>query len=361
MFTKLTEKLDSFLDMHLPWYDCIVYHKGKCVYRHANGFLDLEKTMPVKGDEHYNIFSCSKVITCIAALMIYEKGLYNLNDKLSDYLPEFKEMYVKQEDGSLKKAENEITIKHLFTMTAGFSYDLCSPSMKLFKEETKELGTTREFCKYLAKEPLLFEPGEKYNYSLCHDVLAAVMEVITGIEFNQFCTENIFKPLGMNNTTYLLPEKDYEKVAPIYCYRANEEKLDIPASKIPAYRLTLNHASGGAGCTSTVEDYIKFLEGVRTYKLIKKETIDLMTTNHLTKKQLSFFPLGESGYGYGLGVRCPLNGSTKTDFGWGGAAGAHLAIDIENEITIFYAQHVTSSLVQAVRAQITPIIQEILK
>ena len=359
MITKLTEKMDSFLDMHTPWYDCVVYHKGKCVYRHHNGYLDLDKTIPASGDELYNIFSCSKLITCVAALMIYEKGLYNLNDKISDYLPEFKEMYVKQDDGSLKKAENEITIKHLFTMTAGFSYALCSPSMKLFKEETNRLGTTREFCKYLAKEPLLFEPGEKYNYSLCHDVLAAVMEVITGIEFNQFCTENIFKPLEMNSTTYLLPEKDYENVAPIYCYRAEENKLDAPVSKMPAYRLTLNHASGGAGCVSTVDDYIKFLEGVRTYKLIGKETVDLMATNHLTQKQLETYTA--EGYGYGLGVRCPLNDNIKTDFGWGGAAGAYLAIDRESQITIYYAQHVTSSPVQPIRSQILPIIQEILK
>ena len=359
MFSKLTEKLNSFLDMKTPWYDCIVYHKGKCVYRHFNGFLDLEKTIPVKGDELYNIFSCSKVITCVAALMIYEKGLYKLDDKLSDYLPEFKEMYVKQQDGTLKKAEKEITIKDLFCMGAGFTYDLCSPSMKLFKEETKGLGTTREFCKYLAKEPLVFEPGAKYNYSLCHDVLAAVMEVITGIEFNEFCTENIFRPLGMNDTTYLLPEKDYEKVAPIYCYSSDEDTLKIPASKMPAYRLTLNHASGGAGCVSTVKDYITFLEGVRTYKLIKKETIDLMSANHLTDEQLKTYIV--PGYGYGLGVRCPLSDGVKTDFGWGGAAGSYLFVDMKNEITCFYAMHVTSSLVQPVRGQITPIIQEILK
>jgi len=358
MFTKLTEKMDSFLDMHTPWYDCIVYHKGECVYRHHNGFLDLEKTIPAKGDELYNIFSCSKVITCTAALMAYEQGLFKLEDKLADYLPEFKDMYVKQEDGSLKKAEKEITIKDLFCMTAGFTYDLCSPSMKKLKEELP-YGTTRDFCKYLAKEPLAFEPGEKYNYSLCHDVLAAVMEVITGIEFNEFCTENIFKPLGMNKTTYLLPEKDYEKISPIYCYKADEDKLVAPASKRPGYRVTWNHASGGAGCVSTVEDYIKFLEGLRTYKLIKKETVDLMSTNHLTENQLKTYTV--EGYGYGLGVRCPLEGSDKTDFGWGGAAGSYLFIDRENEITAFYAQHVTSSPVQAIRGEIRPIIQEILR
>ena len=94
MFTKLTNKLDSFIEMGIPGYDCTVYHKGECVYRHFNGYSDTESKTPMNGNEVYNIYSCSKVITCTAALMLYEKGKFKLEDKLAMYMPEFEEVYV---------------------------------------------------------------------------------------------------------------------------------------------------------------------------------------------------------------------------------------------------------------------------
>ena len=150
MFSKLTQKLDGFIEMGIPGYDCIVYHKGKCVYRHFNGFSDTENKVPMNGKEIYNIYSCSKVITCTAALMLYEKGLFKLNDKLSKYMPEFEDMYVNTING-LKKAEKSITIKDLFCMTAGFSYGLHSPMIQKCKEETNGRCQTRELMKYLPK------------------------------------------------------------------------------------------------------------------------------------------------------------------------------------------------------------------
>lgn len=130
----------------------------------------------MKGNEKYNIYSCSKVITCTAVLQLYEKGLFSLNDKLSDYMPEFYEMTVKTENG-VKKAEKPILIKHLFEMTAGFSYNV-TPQIYKCKEETNGRCQTRELMKYLAKEPLLFEPVDRWEYSICHDALAVLVEVV---------------------------------------------------------------------------------------------------------------------------------------------------------------------------------------
>ncbi len=152
----------------------------------------------------------------------------------------------------------------------------------------------------------MFEPGERWEYSLCHDVLAAL----------EVCPKTILYKLG----------SEYE--------------------------------SGGAGCVSTVDDYIKFLEGLRTGKLLETETIELMTTNYLTEEQRESYWVKE--YGYGLGVRCSMGDDDITDFGWGGAAGSYLFIDPKNEITAFYAQHVLNSPFQDLRAQIRPIIQEVL-
>ena len=129
MFEKLKRFCDSFLEMGVPGFDLVIYKDGECILRHMNGYSDLENKIKIDGKEKYNIYSCSKVITCTAALQLFEKGMFSLEDKLSDYMPEFKNMTVKTDDG-VKKAENSILIKHLFEMTAGFSYDVFSTELK---------------------------------------------------------------------------------------------------------------------------------------------------------------------------------------------------------------------------------------
>ena len=120
---------DSLLELGIPGFDVAVYREGTCIFRHWNGYSDLENKIPMNGKERYNIYSCSKPITCTAALQLWEKGLFSLEDRLSDYLPEFENMTVKTEDG-IQKAENPILIKHLFEMTAGFSYDTMSKGLQ---------------------------------------------------------------------------------------------------------------------------------------------------------------------------------------------------------------------------------------
>ena len=215
MFEKLKKFCDSFLELGVPGFDLAVYKGGECILRYMNGYSDLENKVKMNGNERYNIFSCSKVITCVAALQLWEKGLFSLEDKLSDYLPEFKEMTVKTPDG-IKKAEKPILIKHLFEMTAGFSYDFHSPQLERARVETNGKCPTREVMKYLAKEPLLFEPGDRWEYSLCHDVLAALVEVLTGEKFEVYVKKNIFDVLGMNSSTFLLPDEEVGTVVPLY-------------------------------------------------------------------------------------------------------------------------------------------------
>ncbi len=348
-FTKLTKTLDSFVELGVPANDCIVYYKGKEVYRHKNGYM---------GNELFNIYSCSKPITCAAALQLYEKGLFKLEDKLSDYMPEFKEMVVKEADGTLRPAKTQITIKDLFCMTAGFTYWLRTPHLMRCREETEERCPTRLTMEYLAKEPLLFDPGERWEYSLCHDVLAALVEVLSGMPFAEYVKKNIFEPLGMNRTDFL---PDYSvvspQIAPLCAWDADIKAAKVVPSKVPVYRLGTEYASGGAGCVSTVEDYIKFAEAMRKGDVIlKKETIDLMQTHCLTDEQMR--TCWVDGYGYGLGVRCKKGENGAPDFGWGGAAGAYLAIDRENEFTFFYAQHLLSTPIEIKRNGLTQVIFE---
>lgn len=352
-FTKVREFLDSFLETGLPGFDCIIFHDGECVLRHMGGYSCLETKTPLTGKELYNIYSCSKPITVTAALMLLERGLLRLEDKLSDYIPEYETMYVRSgaanagstdginlsfeqcsNNSSLQKAKNPITIKDLFSMKAGFSYDIDSPSILLAKKETKGLCPTLETVKYLAKEPLRYEPGEGYGYSLAHDVLAAVIEVISKQKFGDFVAENIFKPLEMTSSTFTLPESRLSEVAEQYQYDDETKTFKNVGKEIQYYKFGSEYQSGGAGCVSSVEDYGKFLEALRCGKLISQQTIDLLTTPCTTDEQ---YP--NELYGYGLGVRCPKPQSTATDFGWGGHAGAYLAIDRKNKISFYYSQH----------------------
>ena len=355
MFEKTKALCDSFLEMGVPGFDLIVYQDGREILRHMGGYADLEQKIPVTGKELYNIYSCSKPITVTAAMQLWEKGLFDLNDPLSEFLPEYEQMWVKTEEGLVPAAE-PIHMHHLFEMTAGFSYNLRSPQLLALREQTHGLCPTREVARSLAKEPLLFQPGDRFNYSLCHDVLAAVVEVLAGQSFADYTREHIFEPLGMTRTDFLLPMERIEEVCSHYVFRPEQGKAE-KCSKLPAYRIGTQHASGGAGCVSTVEDYIKFTEALRSgERLLKRDTVRLMTADRLTDHQKR--TMTTTAHGYGLGMRAPMDGYPRRDYGWGGAAGAFLAIDEPNGISLFYAQHLLSSPNQGIRDNIYTMVLE---
>lgn len=346
MFKNLKKWLDLAEKMGIPSLDCAVYQNGKKVFGERRGYRD-EKGTPLTGEELYNIYSCSKPITCTAALQLYEKGGFRLTDELAEYMPEFGDMTV-YKNGAVVKAEKRITIRDLFTMTAGFNYDLNPPELQRAKLETEGKCPTRETMKYLAKKPLIFEPSEGWQYSLCHDVLAALVETVSGERFGQFVKRNIFTPLGMNSTTYLLTEANQDQLAEQYRYYNGEGYKNI-GKTINPYRLGSEYESGGAGCITSVNEYILFLEGLRTGKLLKEETLQKMTADALSEQQRKQYTMCAKGYGYGLGVRCPMGDGLRSDFGWGGAAGAFLAVDAKSGITMYHAQHVFNAPTHNIR------------
>ena len=343
MFEQTKALCQHFLKMGIPGFDLIVYKDGECIFRHMGGYSDPEKKIPMQGKEKYHVYSCSKLITCAAAMQLWEKGMFSLDDNLSDYLPAFKEMTVKTEDG-VRPAKNPIKILHLFQMTAGLNYEMHTPELEAYYSIPGNTCPTVETVNEFAKKPLDFEPGEGWKYSLCHDVLGALVEVISGEKFENYVKAHVFDPLGMENSTFLHPLEDWEGFARQFIYNAEEKKFS------PAYRywchIGKDFAGGGGGCISTVEDYIKFLEAMRIGDVIlKKETIKLMQTNHLTEQQMPMYRLMKKNTkeGYGLGMRTPLGDPNHTDCGWGGAAGAYASVDPVNNVTFFYAQHVLKS------------------
>ena len=341
MFEQTKALCQHFLDMGIPCFDLIVYKDGECVLRHMGGYADPENKIPMRGKEKYHIYSCSKLITCVAAMQLWEKGLFSLEDNLSDYLPAFAEMTVKTEDG-VRKAKNSIKIKDLFQMTSGMTYEMHTPELEAYYDIPGNNCPTVETVNMFARTPLKFEPGEGWNYGLSHDVLGALVEVVSGEKLENYIKAHIFDPLGMAHSTFLHPLEDWEGFAKQYKYNKETGAFE------PAWRywchLKKDYASGGGGCISTVEDYIKFLEALRVGDVIlKKETIALMATDRLTDQQWSMYTHRAYGAGYGLGMRTSRLDPTRTDFGWAGAAGAYASVDPVNNITFYYAQHVLGS------------------
>ena len=341
MFEQTKALCRHFLDLGIPCFDLIVYKDGKCVLRHMGGYADPENNIPMRGNEKYYIYSCSKLITCVAAMQLWEKGLFSLDDDIATYLPAFKEMTVKTKSG-IQKAKKPIKILHLFQMTSGMNYNMHTPELEKYYSIPGNNCPTVQTVNMFARTPLDFEPGEEWKYGVSHDVLGALVEVLSGERFENYVKTHIFDPLGMKNSDFLHPIEDWDGFAKQYQYDSATGKF------LPKWRfwclLGKEFAGGGGGCVSTVEDYIKFLEALRIGDIIlKKETIALMATDHLTEAQRATYTKGTDSIGYGLGMRTPRNDPTHTEFGWGGAAGAYAAVDPVNNVSFYYAQHVLSS------------------
>ena len=312
-----------------------------------------------------NLYSCSKVATVTAALQLYEKGFFLLDDPLYEFIPEFREMSVKTPNG-IEQAKNPITLRHLFTMTSGLNYNCGVPAFEKARTLTDGKMDTLTVIRCLAEEPLDFEPGSRWQYSLSHDVLAAVVEVISGQKFRDYMKESIFEPLDMDAVYHNEPLQN--RMAQLYRYD-NSPVTDAVALQSGAVRQTdgrivltrkSNHLvfgseydSGGAGITTTVSDYAKFCAalanrgmGINGNRILAPGTVALMKDNQLNDTLLKEFNWPQyRGYGYGLGVRTLLSkavsGSTGPlgEFGWAGAAGGAVFIDTDHNLAMFYAHH----------------------
>ncbi|MET3942113.1 CubicO group peptidase (beta-lactamase class C family) [Paenibacillus sp. PvP094] len=358
-FKPLASFIDRITSWRIPWAEVMVIHQNDTVFHYRNGYANLEENTPIADGAIFNLYSMTKIMTCVAALQLVERGHMLLSDPVSDYLPEFAEMNVKKimPNGEirLEKATRAITVRDLFTMTAGFSYDVGAPSIKEAVQSTDGKLPTREFAKALAKEPLLFEPGTHWNYSMCHDVLGALIEVVSGRRFGTYLQEEITGPLGMNDTAFDLNDEQQSRLIPQYAYNDELEKAIRMDGN--GFRVGSELESGGAGLLSTVRDYALFLnaltgrgtspEGVR---ILSQASVELMRTDHLnemTRPDYSWDHMG--GYGFGLGVRTHISKSESGslsphgEFGWSGAAGCMAIIDPDSGLTVMYAQHLLNS------------------
>lgn len=351
-FSPVIEYIERVLraEKGVPGCDLIIRQDHKTLLRYSSGVADYEGKKAVSPEDIYQLYSCSKPMTCACAMQLVEQGIIGLDDPVSKYLPAFKDAFLIK-DGNKVPAQNTITVRHLFTMSAGFDYDRGTKPIRDVIDANPH-ATTFDIVNALVRSPIHFEPGTKFLYSLCHDVLAAVVEVASGMRFSAYMDKNIWQPLGMKSTGFHVTDSVMDKMSALY--ECIGPKKIRPFTDYYDFNLTDQYESGGAGLYSTADDYSLFADamacggiGVTGEQILKPETIDLMRTEQLSGYVMNpeFGCAAGPGYGYGLGVRTLIDKpsgvrSSIGEFGWDGAAGSYVMIDPAYRLSIFFAMHV---------------------
>ena len=341
------------------------------IYAGKYGLNNIDTKIEVLDDSIYRIWSMTKPIVAVAALKLIEEKKINLNDPITEYLPEFNDLQVMvQEDGVVEEIEkiNQFpTIKDLFLHTAGFSYNfLADPvgkqydQLRLFNSDTT---TLEEEIKILAKAPLLFQPQKSWRYSVSMDVLARIIEIVRGDSLQNILHKEIFNPLDMHDTAFTVPLENQHKVMASYEYdpiKNNLSELISDPQKIGNYGYPLHfssYARGGHGLFSTLNDYAIFAKMLHSgtssngQQILNPTTLRLMSTNFLEDKYLPIeiatigivkdenYVNGLEAYGWGLGCRTLLDPSKQNnlgstgEFGWAGAASTFFLVDNSKKLS----------------------------
>ena len=349
-FSKIDRMLETLPACGIPSSDFIITHRGKQVYRGSAGFSDREGTRPVSPNDLYYMFSVSKVTTCVVAMRLVEEGKLGLDDPVSKYLPAYRYLTVKDKN-TVKIPQNTMTVRHLFSMMGGLNYNL--NAAPILRARQAPDADTLSIVNSFAESPLDFEPGTRYQYSLCHDVLAAVVEVVSGMRFASYVQKTVFDPLGMKDTGYHLPEELKPRMSAIYTH-VNGLLKATPAELNNPYIFNDRYDSGGAGLYSSANDQIKLMtvlaNGGKTedgYSLLKPETIAMMQVGQLPDAARPQFGVTRLyGYSWGLCGRAhvdPIASHARSavgEFGWDGAAGSFALIDPAKQVAMFFAMHV---------------------
>jgi CubicO group peptidase (beta-lactamase class C family) len=369
---RLDRHLAGYVDSgRLPGTLVVVARAGKVAHVSAYGYRDPGTSQPVETDTIWRIYSMTKPVTTVAAMMLYEEGAFDLIDPVSRFIPSFGDMRIYQAGPWLAPitvpAREPIRIWHLLTHTSGLTYGFfCTHAVDAAYRAagfepfaSAEDYTLADACERWAALPLLFEPGSEWNYSVSTDVLARVVELISGGSIADFLAERIFEPLGMVDTGYFVTEENRSRVAALYGPDLSTGKLvpsPSPDRVVPTRRPT--YCGGGHGLLSTASDYHQFAEMLRRrgqldgVRLLSPSTIELMTHNHLPGgADIETYgrplpPEGPfAGIGFGLGLSVLLNPAAAKHagspgaFGWGGAATTEFFVDPARELTVaFYTQ-----------------------
>lgn len=388
---RLDEHFTRYIEESLlTGWQVVITRDGKVVHDRNVGMADRESSQAVADDTIWRIYSMTKPITAVAALMLWEEGRFEMRDPVAKYLPEFADTKV-WNGGTfvnpvLGPQTEPMEMWHLFSHTAGLTYGFMysHPVDEIYRRSGLEWGFPRDLdlagvCELLARQPLLFQPGSEWNYSVSLDVLGRVVEVISGQRLRDFMRSRIFDPLGMNDTAFFVPDDKGERLAALYGAHpatrtaVRNDAADRGARRDPAAD------GGGGGLVSTKADYVHFAEMLRRggewngQRLLSSRTVSYMASNHLPGNvDLTAFgrPLFAEttydGIGFGLGVSVTIDPvANKTpgsvgDFGWGGAASTWFMVDPVEDLTVVFMTQLMPSSTHPIRSQLKQLVHQAL-
>ena len=354
-FKRVTDYMGSLGALGVAGADLGVYVKGREAYRSQVGYADIEARKPITKDTLFAIWSMTKVVTCVAALRLLEEGRFTLADPICDYMPEFREMSLKDGAGETVPCKRPIRVVDLFTMSSGFSYEVGA--------DLSGCDDLTEFAAAMSGEALLFEPGTRWMYGFSHDLLGALIERISGRKVSDYFRDEVFAPLGMEDTCFLqhLPAEKAVRLANVYEFDAETRTHAKISHK------NWNFENCGGGLVSSVDDYARFAmalcnqgTALNGYRVLGRSTVDLMRTNHLCDARMKDYWL--PGYGYGLGVRTHLDGALSGmnasvgEYGWAGYLGTYFAVDPAIGLTYVYAQQLSPSMENVIAPRLKNVI-----
>ena len=351
---RVTALVDAYVeDKKVPGMTVMVSRNGRVIESVTRGARGLDNPEMLKPDDLFRIYSMTKAVTAVAALVLYEAGEFHLDDPVARYLPEFKEMGVF--DGhAIRPAIGEMTVRHLFTHMSGLSYGfrgehpLSAMQQQLKLDQSADLT---EFTQRLAQLPLRFEPGTEWGYSYASDVLGALIERISGQTLQAFMKSQVFDPLNMKDTSFSVAPDQAHRLTSMQAYNPESSEL-VVAHGLPfaGPQRVMQFDSGGVGLFSTAQDYLNFLEMLRAKgrfldrQILSPKTVALMTRDHLPRA-ISDANIGPDhnptlglGAGHGLGIGVYIDPvrrgvlSSAGEIDWGGASGTVYWMDPVEQI-----------------------------
>ena len=359
MSTAGLNKIDSLMlryvdQKKLPGMITMVARHDKIVKFEKYGLMDVDK--PMELNAIFRIASMTKPITSVAAMILYEEGYFQLDDPVAKYIPEFKDLKVFSSiDKNRMSLENQVkpmTISNLLMHTSGLaSGGENTPIDSIYRTANLSDGSLKDMIQKLAKIPLLYQPDTRWQYSRSSDVLAYLVEVISGKPFNEFIQERIFKPLKMEDTDYSVSKEKLNRVSAVYSFDASIGFRVLTNPEINNVSAPVKFFSGNGSLFSTATDYMIFSQmllnkgeynGVR---LLSNKTVDFMTANHITSEIMpndDFFGplLTGMGYGYGFAVLKENNQSnyigSAGSYWWAGTANTYFYIDPQKDIILIF-------------------------
>jgi CubicO group peptidase (beta-lactamase class C family) len=350
---RIGEAMRRYTDEgHIAGMVTLIARHGRIAHAETHGVMDRDSGRPMVLDAIMRIYSMTKPITSVAAMMLYEEGRFQMETPVSTFLPEMARFRVfasgTPEDMQTVPLQRPITVHHLLTHTAGLTYgfDRVHPVDALMQDwssrQFKARPTLAEWLAALPEVPLAHQPGTAWRYSVATDVLGRLIEVVSGQSLDAFFRNRIFEPLGMADTGFFVPRDQRERMATLYM--ADGEGLARARGPMAEVSRKPFYLSGGGGLVSTTEDYLRFAQMLLNKgqgngeRLLGPRTVEFMARNHLKPALLPYAGADAPGSGFGLGVAVTLDPAlcgrldSAGSFGWGGAAATQFWVDPQEDL-----------------------------